>query len=119
MVRDAAGNLYGTTEFGGITGGVCGIGGCGTVFKLDTTRTYTVLYSFTGAGADGLNPLGGVVLDAAGNLWGTTSGGGAPECGAANKPKVSCGTVFTVSPAGGQIRALSLQGPLYPAGEAY
>jgi uncharacterized repeat protein (TIGR03803 family) len=112
LTLDAAGNLYGTTEFGGT--GVC-TGGCGTVFKLDKTRTYSVLYSFTG-GADGLNPLGGVVLDAAGNLWGTTSGGGAPECGAANKPKVGCGTVFTVSPAGGQIRALSLQGSLYPAG---
>jgi len=115
LTLDAAGNLYGTTEFGGITGGNCGTGGCGTVFKLDKTRTYSVLYSFTG-GADGLSPLGGVVLDAAGNLWGTTSGGGAPDCGAANKPKIGCGTVFTVSPAGGQIRDVSLQGSLYPAG---
>jgi len=110
LTLDATGNLYGTTEFGGT--GVCG---CGTVFKLDKTGTYTVLYSFTGGG-DGLNPLGGVVLDAAGNLWGTTSGGGGPNCGAANKPKISCGTVFTVSPAGGEIRDLSLQDSLYPAG---
>ncbi len=111
LALDAAGNLYGTTEFGGT--GACG-NGCGTVFKLDTTGTYTVLYSFAGGG-DGLSPLGGVVLDATGNLWGTTSGGGAPNCGLANKPKISCGTVFTVSPSGGQIRGLSLQGSLYPA----
>ena len=116
LTLDAAGNLYGTTEFGGNTGGVCGTAGCGTVFKLDTAGSYTVLYSFTGAGYDGLNPLGGVVLDAAGNLWGATSGGGALDCGAPNKPKVGCGTVFKVSTAGGETSALSLNGPLYPAG---
>jgi uncharacterized repeat protein (TIGR03803 family) len=48
MIRDAAGNLYGTTTSGGT--GVCA--GCGVVFKLDTTGTETALYSFTGA--DGL-----------------------------------------------------------------
>jgi uncharacterized repeat protein (TIGR03803 family) len=115
LALDAAGNLYGTTEFGG-TGGACGNGGCGSVFKLDTTLAYHVLYSFTPAGNDGNNPLGGVVLDAAGNLWGTASGGGAPNCGFANRPKVGCGTVFEVSPAGGELKSFSLSGPLDPTG---
>ena len=113
MALDAAGNLYGTTEFGG-TGGACG-NGCGTVFKLDTTLAYQVLYSFTGAGNDGLKPLGGVTLDAAGNLWGTTSEGGAENCGVGSK-KGPCGTWFEVSPAGGELRSFSLSGPLDPTG---
>jgi uncharacterized repeat protein (TIGR03803 family) len=68
LVRDAAGNLYGTTFYGGA-------GGIGAVFKLDTTGKETVLYSFTG-GPGGNYPNGGLVLDAAGNLYGTTSEGG-------------------------------------------
>jgi uncharacterized repeat protein (TIGR03803 family) len=116
LTLDAAGNLYGTTEFGGITGGVCGNGGCGTVFKLDTTGSYTVLYSFTGEGNDGFNPVGGVVLDGAGNLWGTTSGGGAPNCGSSGKPAVGCGTVFKVSPTGGEVSGFSLSGAFFPQG---
>jgi uncharacterized repeat protein (TIGR03803 family) len=114
LTLDAAGNLYGTTEFGGIAGEACGNGGCGSVFKLDTTGSYTVLYSFTGDGNDGFNPVGGVVLDGAGNLWGTTSGGGAPNCGSGGKPPVGCGTVFKVSPAGGEVSGFSLNGPDFP-----
>jgi uncharacterized repeat protein (TIGR03803 family) len=114
LALDAAGNIYGTTEFGGITGGVCGNSGCGTVFKLDTTLTYTVLYSFTGQGNDGLNPLGGVVLDAAGNLWGTTSNGGALDCIGGQHNAIGCGTVFKVSPAGGETSGFSLNGPDFP-----
>jgi uncharacterized repeat protein (TIGR03803 family) len=71
LTRDAAGNLYGTTAFGGAYGG-------GAVFKLSSTGTYTVLHSFTG-GADGVNPLyGSLVQDAAGNLYGTTWSGPPP-----------------------------------------
>jgi len=110
LTLDATGNLYGTTEFGGIG---CGTGGCGTVFKLDTTGTYTVLYSFTGVGEAGYNPLGGVVLDGKGYLYGTTIGGGAPNCGGGRNPKVGCGTVFKVSEAGGQVAGFSLSGPDY------
>ena len=72
LVRDAAGNLYGTTYFGGSSN-------YGAVFKVDTSGTETVLYSFTG-GADGGNPYGSLVRDAAGNLYGTTHGGGASGC---------------------------------------
>ena len=75
LVMDAKGNLYGTTTAGGSAGN-------GTVFELvaPTTRkgqwTETVLHSF-GTGSDGAAPIGGVIFDAAGNLYGTTSLGGA------------------------------------------
>jgi uncharacterized repeat protein (TIGR03803 family) len=72
LLRDSAGNLYGTASGGGLTN--CG-GGCGVVFKVDTTGTETVLYSFTG-GADGSEPEAGVIQDPAGNLYGTTYFGG-------------------------------------------
>jgi uncharacterized repeat protein (TIGR03803 family) len=70
LIRDAAGNLYGTTQYGGSG---CNSYGCGTVFKVDKTGKETVLHSFTGA--DGGDPMGGVVRDEKGNLYGTTSSG--------------------------------------------
>ncbi len=82
LVQDTQGNLYGTTYGGGAHQH-------GTVFKLDTTGKETVLYSFTG-GADGGSPESGLVLDAQGNLYGTTSGGGDLACDA----PYGCGTVF-------------------------
>lgn len=69
VVRDAAGNLYGTTQFGGT-------GGRGVVYRIDPGGHETVLYNFTG-GAGGGVPTAGVILDAAGNLYGTTEEGGA------------------------------------------
>ncbi len=77
VARDVAGNLYGTTFFGGAGTG-CDIyfGGCGTVFKLDASGTETVLHSFGGV-PDGSNPTARVILDASGNLYGTTAYGGA------------------------------------------
>ena len=77
LIFDAAGNLYGTTFNGGISGGSCP-SGCGVIFKLrrnsDGTWTESVLHSFTGA--DGANPFAGLIFDAAGNLDGTTDLGG-------------------------------------------
>ncbi len=77
LLMDAAGNLYGTTGAGGPAGQ-------GTVFKIDASHHETVLYSFTG-GSDGAGPQAGLVMDAAGNLYGTTFSGGsgcaAPGCG--------------------------------------
>jgi uncharacterized repeat protein (TIGR03803 family) len=89
VVLDAAGNLYGTTQYGGLTG--CSSSGCGVVYKLDPTGKETVLHSFTG-GADGAGPMADVILDASGNLYGTTEVGGA-----ANN-----GVVFKLDPAGQQ-----------------
>jgi uncharacterized repeat protein (TIGR03803 family) len=73
LIADSAGNLYGTTSAGGP--GTCEFGGCGTVFKVAPDGTETVLYSFLG-GNDGAMPDGGLVADRAGNLYGTTGGGG-------------------------------------------
>jgi uncharacterized repeat protein (TIGR03803 family) len=68
VILDATGNLYGTTFSGGTSGK-------GTVFKLDTTNSETVLYNFSG-GADGGNPFAGLTLDQEGTLYGTTENGG-------------------------------------------
>jgi uncharacterized repeat protein (TIGR03803 family) len=85
LIRDPAGNFYGTTWGGGAYGN-------GTVFKVNPAAQETVLYNFTGAG-DGANPYGGVVEDAAGNLYGTANHGGS-ACG--------CGLVFMVDPTGNE-----------------
>jgi uncharacterized repeat protein (TIGR03803 family) len=82
VALDSAGSLYGTTYGGGAAN-------VGVVYKLDTSGHETLLYSFTG-GADGANPYSGVVLDSAGNLYGTTYNGGASKAG----------VVYKVSPAG-------------------
>lgn len=77
LVRDSAGNLFGTTK----AGGAYGSGGPrrgGTAFKLSPAGTETILYSFGAGGAsDGNSPQGTLIMDGAGNLYGTTSGGGA------------------------------------------
>jgi uncharacterized repeat protein (TIGR03803 family) len=86
MVFDSAGNLYGTTSEGGTYG-------IGTVFELTPNghggRIEHVLFSFNGP--DGAQPLGGVIFDAAGNLFGTTQDGW----------DSSIGTVFELTPTGG------------------
>jgi uncharacterized repeat protein (TIGR03803 family) len=71
LVRDKAGNLFGTTYNGGNGNG----SGDGTVFEISPSGTHTVLYTFTG-GADGAVPDAGLILDKQGNLYGTTIGGG-------------------------------------------
>ncbi len=73
VIRDSAGNLYGTTAYGGSAN-------MGVVYKLDPTGLETVLYSFTGA-ADGSHPSAGVIQDSTGNLYGTTAYGGAARAG--------------------------------------
>jgi uncharacterized repeat protein (TIGR03803 family) len=90
LIRDDAGNLYGTTTYGGANNG-------GTVFKLDAAGHETVLYSFCSATncTDGQLPYAGLIQDADGNLYGTTYGGGA--IGAAN---FQGGTVFKLDTAG-------------------
>jgi uncharacterized repeat protein (TIGR03803 family) len=88
LISDSSGNLYGTTAGGG--GCSLGQGGCGTVFEVTPGGQDSILYAFQG-GVDGLGPQGGVVMDSAGNLYGTTFAGGAASC---------CGAVFEV-PAGG------------------
>jgi uncharacterized repeat protein (TIGR03803 family) len=78
LLSDAAGNLYGTTLFGGNITSTCS-SGCGTVFKLtrgSSGWTESVLYAFQGA-ADGASPYDGLAFDSTGNLYGTAYAGGA------------------------------------------
>jgi uncharacterized repeat protein (TIGR03803 family) len=88
LVRDSAGNLYGV-----------GFGGkyrAGVVFKLDANGVYSTLYTFTGGSAgsnDGCIPRAALILDDAGNLYGTTS-----HCGSA----AQAGNVFKLDPAGNE-----------------
>ncbi len=101
LVRDAQGNLYGTTYSGGdLALGCAGSDGCGTVFKVNTAGKETVLYSFTGTNGDGTAPVGGLVRDAQGNLYGTTEFGGA----------YGYGTVFKVGTSGSETVLYSFGG---------
>jgi uncharacterized repeat protein (TIGR03803 family) len=96
LVRDSAGNLYGTTEFGG-TPRDCASGqeGCGVVFKLDTSGRETVLHTFT-LGSDGGIPATGLIMDKLGNLYGVADAGGDLNCAAGSGQ--GCGVVFEITP---------------------
>jgi uncharacterized repeat protein (TIGR03803 family) len=88
LVTDSAGNIYGATEYGGSN--TCGEGGCGTIFKLSRQPNggwqETILFNFqVPAAGTGFYPIGGVILDKTGNLYGTAGYGGGP-CG--------CGVVY-------------------------
>jgi uncharacterized repeat protein (TIGR03803 family) len=83
LVRDSAGNLYGTTSEGGSAD-------FGTVFKVDAAGEETVLYSFKGSKNDGSYPSAGLVLDSDGNLYGTTEDGG----------RAGFGTIFKLTASG-------------------
>jgi uncharacterized repeat protein (TIGR03803 family) len=73
LIRDSAGNLYGTADYGGTAF-------AGVVFKVAPDGTETVLYSFSG-GADGAQPFSALVRDKEGNLYGTTTMGGSANAG--------------------------------------
>ena len=98
VIFDTTGNMYGTTYYGGTVGG-CGGDGCGTVYELspgpNDTWTESVLHRFNNDGTDGFLPDAGLVLDSAGNLYGTTSAGGIANSCKVGEP---CGTVFELSP---------------------
>lgn len=89
VVQDPAGKLYGTTILGGDLN--CDApSGCGVVYEVDTAGTETVLHSFSGP--DGQGPDAPVVRDKAGNIYGTTAGGGS----------AGYGTVFKIDTAGNE-----------------
>jgi len=94
VIRDAAGNLYGTTVLGGDRCSPAFPYGCGVVFKLDPSGKETVLYTFTGK--HGAGPQGGLTLGDDGSLYGTTSNGGYRS--ALDDP--GRGVVFKVDPEG-------------------
>jgi uncharacterized repeat protein (TIGR03803 family) len=108
LVLDGQGNLYGTTYNGGDLSCFVpfdSVPGCGTVYKVDPSGNVTALYAFTGAAGDGEGagvsgniPGGRLVLDAQGNLYGTTVfGGNLTDCAGDG-----CGTVFRVDPTGNE-----------------
>jgi uncharacterized repeat protein (TIGR03803 family) len=86
VARDKSGNLYGTVYSGGDLSCLKPYG-CGLVFKLNTHGKFTVLHRFTGNN-DGLWPLAGVMLDKAGNVYGTAAYGG----------RYGNGVVFKITP---------------------
>jgi uncharacterized repeat protein (TIGR03803 family) len=91
LTRDSAGNLYGTTYYGGkFKGPYCTTVGCGVVFKIDPAGKESIVHAFSGPPSDGQNPSAGLLRDAAGNLYGTTRNGGT----------IDNGTVFKISPNG-------------------
>jgi len=81
--RDKAGNLYGAAQEGGTINQTCPLG-CGFVFKLDKNLRETVLHKFSGT-PDGYYPIGPLVEDSAGNLYGTTQSGGTSGLGSVFK----------------------------------
>jgi hypothetical protein len=117
LVFDGAGNLYGTTRIGGVYG--IGSGGYGTVFELSPTSggnwSETVLHSF-GKGTDGALPYAGLILDAAGNLYGTTSDN--IYNGPYGYGLYSSGTVYELSPQVGGAWAEKILHRWYDEGQA-
>ncbi|MGA2581422.1 MAG: choice-of-anchor tandem repeat GloVer-containing protein [Bryobacteraceae bacterium] len=91
LVQANNGDFYGTTSTGGISD-------LGTVFKITASGTLTTLYSFCSQSgcADGEFPMAGLVQATNGDLYGTTSAGGANAC----PPNPGCGTVFKITPSG-------------------
>jgi|HubBroStandDraft_6_1064221.scaffolds.fasta_scaffold35916_3 uncharacterized repeat protein (TIGR03803 family) len=104
VVSDKQGNLYGTTRFGGTGNGNtnCANQGCGTIFEVKPDGTEAVLYSFCSQTncTDGAEPLGAMIFDEKGNLYGTTVAGAPPNnvscLNGAQFPV--CGVVFKLSP---------------------
>ena len=97
LVRDAAGNLYGTTYYGGAQT-------YGTIFKVDKSDKETVLFSFNDT--DGAHPQGGLVMDTSGNFYGTTVYGDDANCG-----QQGCGVVFKLDAAGNETALHAFIGP--------
>ena len=99
LVRDAKGNLYGTTQTGGTFGR-------GTVFEVSAAGVEKVLYSFTG-GTDGWGSVAGLVRDTLGDLYGTTLYGGGSGC----RPLgYGCGAVFEIPTTGQETTLYTFSG---------
>jgi uncharacterized repeat protein (TIGR03803 family) len=101
LVQGTDGNLYGTTRYGGANGQ-------GTVFKVTTSGTLTMLYSFCSQSncTDGANALAGLVQETNGKFYGATSGGGANADGTVFSISVGLGPFVETLPASGNVGAV-------------
>jgi uncharacterized repeat protein (TIGR03803 family) len=115
LLRDGAGNLYGTTTDGGNLSSCVPGYGCGVAFSLAPGGIETLLYTFTGE-SDGGGPDSGLIEDSAGNLYGTAQFGGDLSCG--NESIAGCGIVFELGPTGSETVLHTFTGPdgEYPVG---
>jgi uncharacterized repeat protein (TIGR03803 family) len=99
LVFDTVGNLYGTTLYGGAHSGSLDLGGIAFELIKPGTKggswTETVLYTFNGAPGDGAGPYAGLIIDSAGNLYGTTSSGGVYGSGTAFELTLTMGMSWT------------------------
>lgn len=98
LISDARGNLYGTTPIGG-TATSCNGSSCGNVFRVTKAGKENNIYSFKDT-PDGAMPLAGLIPDAQGNLYGTTSQGGT----------FGAGTVYEVTKGGAEKRLYNFKG---------
>jgi uncharacterized repeat protein (TIGR03803 family) len=98
LIRDTAGNFYGTTELGGAFDQ-------GAVFKMNASGAVKVLYSFSGTG-DGAQPRASLLRGPDGSLYGTTSSGGTGSCSG------GCGVIFKIDRSGHESVLYSLHGGL-------
>jgi uncharacterized repeat protein (TIGR03803 family) len=100
IVRDSTGNLYGVTTAGGLLGQCSQQAGCGTVFKIDSDGAFSIVHSFSAT--EGRTPLGKLLLDDSGNLYGVLLGG---------TLHLLYGGVFRISPEGSLMIIYSFDGP--------
>lgn len=104
LLRDAAGNLYGTTLVGGASN-------AGSVFVLSPAGVRTTLHDFTYDASTLARPDSGVVMDAAGNLYGEANFGGGTICGSGGS-YIYCGGIFKLAPDGTLTTVHAFQGGL-------
>jgi uncharacterized repeat protein (TIGR03803 family) len=113
VVEDAAGNLYGTTSSGGDDTCRGLLTGCGVVFKLTPDGKESILHTFEHE-ADGACPEGGLAIDPAGNIFGTTYLGGTTYCGGNG-----CGALFKIAPDGTFTTLRAFLGPSHKSDGAF
>ena len=104
VVLDSSGNIYGAALWGGDRN--CG---CGTAYKIDKHGKFTVLHTFEN-GSDGGFPESALVMDTAGNLYGTTVAGG-PTGGCTNQNPPGCGTIYKIDAKGNETVLYGFAGP--------
>jgi uncharacterized repeat protein (TIGR03803 family) len=122
LVADAKGNLYGMSPYGGrpMCPYVKNNLGCGTLFEVSPSGKFKVLHTFTGT--DGIQPEGGLVIDANGNLYGSAFYGGKLKCsypGWGEPIGKGCGTIYKLDTQGDFTVLHSFTGPndgSYPLG---